>query len=128
MKGTAHPARLLFRAQADWTLHAACGGMVSSRSDPWHPQPKDAEVQYAAARRVCASCPVRLACLADGLYLLETSPTGVEGMWGGHTPAELKELAKGLRMPSRKAAQHGTRAKYVAGCKCELCRWANARD
>lgn len=48
-----------------------------------------------AARKVCASCPVRLACLA---YALKTRPDN--GVWGGHD-ADAGELAYLARAAAR---------------------------
>ena len=48
-----------------------------------------------AARKVCASCPVRLACLA---YALKTRPEN--GVWGGHD-ADAGELAYLIRAAAR---------------------------
>ncbi len=41
-----------------------------------------------AARRVCAACPVRTACLADALDRRDVA----YGIRGGMTPAERREL------------------------------------
>ena len=82
--------------------------------------------QDATARRICAACPVWLACARYGLELLETTGQ-VLGMYGGLTRADLREVARWLGRPARKVAQHGTRARYVAGCRCPDCTRANAR-
>jgi hypothetical protein len=53
--------------------------------------PAEHAVRVDAARKVCASCPVRLACLA---YALKTRPE--TGVWGGHDAdaGELTYLAR----------------------------------
>ena len=51
----------------------------------------------ALAREVCASCPVRLACLA---YALRIRPAA--GIWAGCTPEELALLAAAARRPDRR--------------------------
>jgi Transcription factor WhiB len=126
------PLELAMRPEP-WTKRAACRGLATPDFDPWHPGPGQGryaeavlpEVMYGAARRVCARCPVRLECALQGLDLLGSSD-GVHGMWGGLTPPELRELARSLQLPSRKVAQHGTRAAYVEGCRCPACRRVNA--
>jgi len=50
--------------------------------------------RIAVAREVCASCPVRLACLA---YALRTRPSA--GVWAGHTAEELAWLGEAARRP-----------------------------
>ena len=65
---------------------------------PTHIEPEDepADEKAAridAARDVCASCPVRLACLA---YALRTRPAA--GVWAGFTSDELAYLGGAARM------------------------------
>ncbi len=48
----------------------------------------DRAARIAVAREVCASCPVRLACLA---YALRTRPAA--GVWAGFTAEEITALA-----------------------------------
>ena len=48
----------------------------------------DRAARIAVAREVCASCPVRLACLA---YALRTRPAA--GVWAGFTAEEITGLA-----------------------------------
>ena len=48
----------------------------------------DRDARIDAAREVCASCPVRLACLA---YTLRTRPAA--GVWAGCTAEEITALA-----------------------------------
>ena len=52
---------------------------LSPRMSP----PRPVTARIAVAREVCASCPVRLACLA---YTLRTRPAA--GVWAGFTPEE----------------------------------------
>ncbi len=106
---------------------AACRGLSSAARDPWHPAGKEAPTLYAEAKRVCLACPVLDLCTEYALGLLETTGQ-VEGMYGGRTPQEIRKYARSLGRPARKAAQHGTRARYVGWkCKCGPCRAANAR-
>lgn len=50
----------------------------------------------AAARAVCRRCLVRPECLA---YALAADIT--DGIWGGHTPAERRDLARARAAPTR---------------------------
>jgi WhiB family redox-sensing transcriptional regulator len=51
--------------------------------------------QAAAAKRVCARCPVRASCLAWALRGGEQ-----DGIWGGTTPGERRCLRARLRRPA----------------------------
>lgn len=98
----------------EWTRDAACVN---------HPLGHTAFDQGTPeARAVCATCPVRFTCALRGLA--EAEP---EGMWGGLDPKDRRRIAKdrGFRRPG--AAQHGTRACYVAGCRRPECREAHRR-
>lgn len=109
----------------DWKLLGACVGLSSRQLDPWCPDDgPDAQMLYAAARRVCAECPVRLECAIDALNLLPKVKE--HSMRGGLTPTELGRLARELGGKGRPVAQHGTRSRYVRGCKCGACRNAHA--
>ena len=73
-------------ADPQWAERAACIGMtdvmfgfVTSRR---------LGVNWSRARKVCASCPVRDACLEHALANDET-----DGMWGGKSPGERVGLA-----------------------------------
>ena len=64
-------------------------------------EPEDEPVQdraarIAVARDVCASCPVRLACLA---YALRTRPAA--GVWAGLIPEEIAALVAAANCPTR---------------------------
>jgi hypothetical protein len=110
--------RLTGLRPAEWDTEAACAGKVSREDDAWHPGPDGATGTFTPrARQTCHTCPVRLQCLALGLALL---PLGdVHGMYGGFTPAELRQIARKRGMADRTVAQHGTRARYVAGCHAD---------
>jgi len=116
-------------APPDWTRQAACNGQAAGDRDPWHPSLDATAAQerraYGWARAVCLGCPVQVACTRYGLELLTAEP--VEGMYGGLRPDQLRSLARRLERAARKQAQHGTRARYVKGCRCVGCRAENAR-
>ena len=80
----------------DWQMAARCRG----RDDLFfHPHGEREPVRgqrEAAAKEVCASCPVRRECLDHALTSGE--PYGV---WGGRSEAEREELLHGPR-PVRK--------------------------
>lgn len=63
----------------DWTLSAACRGMPT---EWWFPDvgvPGIQKVNFDKAKAICASCPVKEACLEYGME------TGSMGLWGGVT-------------------------------------------
>jgi transcription factor WhiB len=71
-----------------WHEDAAC---VDTDPDSFFPEPGPGISQdIAAAKRVCARCPVRSQCLA---YALEHHEP--EGIWGGLTPPERRRLRLG---------------------------------
>lgn len=77
-----------------WMVRAACRDQ-----DPalWFPLERPgrrganapADSAYRAARAICDGCPVKDACLADALALSDFN-----GMRGGHTPKQLRRLAR----------------------------------
>jgi hypothetical protein len=74
--------------------------------------PEDEAARVAVARQVCASCPVRLACLA---YALRSRPAA--GVWAGCTAEEIRSLAAAAGRPAvlqPGAALRGTAGKAVA--------------
>jgi len=73
--------------QADWRSLAACRD-----SDPelFFPAVGDQDIgRIAAAKAVCATCPVREECLT---YAVELNQS--EGIWGGHTPTERRSFRR----------------------------------
>lgn len=119
-----------------WRDSAACLGLAPDLFFP--EKAAESSSQAQAAKAVCADCPVRLECAEDAV---ETR-AGF-GVWGGLSPKERRQWARARRRdpdaplppivvkePAEtvfrqiRVAQHGTRAKYVAGCRCDLCREA----
>lgn len=117
--------RLTGMRPAEWPVEAACFGKASAQNDPWHPgEPGEVGEFSPHARQTCVTCPVRLQCLALGLAMIPLG--GAWGMFGGFTPAELRAIARKRGMADRVVAQHGTRARRVAGCDCTPCKRAHA--
>jgi WhiB family redox-sensing transcriptional regulator len=79
----ADPAPVFERDEPAWMAEAVCRGR-----DPeiWFPLPADAET-HEAARRICATCPVMIACLNDALAYGEKA-----GIRGGLTADERRIL------------------------------------
>lgn len=64
--------------------------------EPEYEPPEDRAARVAVAREVCASCPVRLTCLA---YALRTRPAA--GVWAGYTAEEIASLTAAAGRPAR---------------------------
>ena len=90
-----------------WRDGAACNGLDPAR---WFPERTGASVA-AAAKAVCAACPVQPQCLEHALEAGER-----EGIWGGSSPRERRRLS--LTWSSR---AHDWRA----GCGCDWCTAVN---
>jgi WhiB family redox-sensing transcriptional regulator len=71
-----------------WHLDAACAGVDPEVFYPLDLGPDSAGV--AAAKQVCAVCPVRAECLAD--VMAAEDPARRWGISGGTTPAERAAL------------------------------------
>ena len=65
-------------------------------TEPENEPLEDRAARITVAREVCASCPVRLACLA---YTLRTRPAA--GVWAGFTPDEIAALIAAAKRPVR---------------------------
>lgn len=102
----------------DWTRDAACDGMAGPTADAWDDESPLAPI----GRRICATCPVRWDCALEALT--NAIPHGI---YGGLTPPERRHIARKYGYPTPGAAAHGERSRYVAGCRCNLCRRAHAR-
>jgi hypothetical protein len=78
----------------------------------------------APALALCAVCPIAESCLADAI-----DSGDLDGVRGGKVPPELYEITGKRRVGQRRGrpqrAGHGTRGKYVNGCRCEPCTAAN---
>lgn len=74
-----------------WQDTAECRGYPT---DWWFPEKVDGPAGYTKARQVCAVCPVRDDCLDHALHHPER-----KGMWGGHTPMELRAIRRTYGIP-----------------------------
>jgi WhiB family redox-sensing transcriptional regulator len=146
-----------------WRLHAACAsglrlwllGLVVDvpfDAEMWFPERGDADQAAAAAKSVCAACPVREDCLLDALDRWE-----VYGIWAGagepvrralkavprcdhagYDPAcsgafclkvtehfaHLEGSVSGAIVSYGAGARHGKASTYGRGCRCVPCRTA----
>jgi WhiB family transcriptional regulator, redox-sensing transcriptional regulator len=77
--------------QQSWRQQAACRGLDPVVFYPLSDEEDDAE----AAKRVCAQCAVRQACLEHALAVREK-----EGVWGGCTERERRRILRQRRRAS----------------------------
>lgn len=90
----------------DWMTEAACIGVDP---DAFYQQAKGRKpADWTEARKVCASCPVRAACLADAIETRDQ-----HAFLGGLTPEERRPLLPKVPPSMRPPIRHGT----VAGEK-----------
>lgn len=79
----------------DWTEDAACRGVDPEVFFPIATDGVAGDQEVAAAKAVCARCPVAADCLAWALRAGEAY-----GVWGGTTPGERRELRRGHPRPA----------------------------
>jgi WhiB family redox-sensing transcriptional regulator len=70
----------------EWQAHTAC---TPDDTDLFYPDSAESPAAYAAAREICAACPVRTDCLEWAMELGDP-----HGMWGGLTGRERQRLAQ----------------------------------
>lgn len=113
-----------------WRENALCAGPAGESID-WVPTPqkrrggisKETRANVAAAKAVCAQCPVQAECLREALREPFTA-----GIWGATTAAD----RRGLHTPDRPSlAACGTDSGYTRHRNrhegaCELCKKAHA--
>lgn len=78
---------------ADWRLDAACRDLDTAIFFP------DTDDEADLAKAVCASCPVREACLNFALVTRQD-----DGVWGGLDENERKRVRRRRQEAARKAA------------------------
>lgn len=76
-------------AGQSWRLRAACRGLDTSLFFP--PVGRGGQASVAAAKRICGSCPVRVACLEHALCI---APSYDHGIFGGTTRGERLALRR----------------------------------
>jgi hypothetical protein len=116
---------------AAWRADAACAG--HPRSEWWdatvdgetHAQ---AQARHGRAIGVCATCPVKDACLAEAL----TARPRVEGVWGGQVLEGLAAHAKRRFVQRDRGIDHGTEGGHQAHRRrgerpCNACMGAARR-
>lgn len=79
----------------DWRTDAACRDLDTAIFFP----DTDAEAATAPAKAVCATCPVRDACLEFALVTRQD-----DGVWGGLDETERRRLRRRRQEAARKAA------------------------
>lgn len=93
-------------AAADaWMARATCLGMDPDLFFPVGSIGAAAAADHAAAKRVCATCPVRRPCLE---YAMVHSLN--EGVWGETSPDDRREIRR-QRNLARRRANRASRAK-----------------
>lgn len=82
----------------EWRDRAECAGLAHRGDDPWHPDAatlrscgRTGADPYHTARAVCATCPVTVECLAEGLTL-PGSLIAHGGMRAGLAPEQIIRL------------------------------------
>lgn len=95
----------------DWAQHAACKGFT----DLFFVQRGDTQAMLQA-KAICNTCTVIDDCRNYVLYKPERF-----GIWAGMTEKERRQyrIDHNIKLP---AAAHGSRTRYLAGCRCQPCR------
>lgn len=109
-----------------WTENAACHNQPTDPLTGAQLQPHHWDDHGTpAASRVCADCPVQLACAQHALTTAEP-----HGMWGGLNPRDRRRVAAAAGYLAPGTPPHGSRARYTHRthpCRCRRCREANTR-
>jgi hypothetical protein len=107
---------------AEWMRDAVCA-KPHYDGDDWFPNGKDAAEATRRAKRVCTECLVQAACLAYAI-----AEDIAEGVWGGATPAERRELVKSGRVTAELVAHWGPHAmlgrEFMRDREYDALRWA----
>lgn len=99
------------RGPMRWQELAKCKGKDLEIFFPGHGE------DASEAKSICASCPVRVQCLDEGM-------NHRFGVWGGTSERQRRRMRRGSQ---RDEPNHGTTAMYHRGCTCDECRYANNR-
>ena len=87
------PETVITYNPADWRLDAACRDLDTAMFFP------ENEDEVSVAKAVCASCPVREACLDFALITRQD-----DGVWGGLDENERRRIRRRRQEAARKAA------------------------
>lgn len=98
-----------------WTDNAACKGMT----EVMFPVRGDWK-GVLRAKAICASCSVIDQCMD----FVSRNPEKY-GVWAGIAGKEITEKRKELNIIPN-TLKHGTRSKYIGGCRCDHCCEANS--
>jgi hypothetical protein len=96
-------------AQREWRVDAACREMSGEVFFPTAEKGPAYDAQIAAARAICARCPVRAQCLDEALVRIP------EGVAGGLTPDERRRLRRPLRSAVMTTGQTPCGEREAAG-------------
>jgi hypothetical protein len=137
-------------ARSGWHREAACRGLLGTPewAAAFFPTDGDPDNHGAAAKAVCATCPVWRDCLTEAVDRRERT-----GIWGGAGGAQLRTLARARRRgadawevaladhrvdlddiaagrrpagatnANGAGATCGLAVTYSRGCRCEACCW-----
>lgn len=97
-----------------WMQGAECRGKPT---EWWFPEPGNGDTSHADM--YCQRCPVAEQCLE---YAIDNK---LSGRWGGTSERQRIRIQM-QRTREATQSQHGTRSRYVIGCRCDLCRFAEA--
>ncbi|MGQ0577166.1 MAG: WhiB family transcriptional regulator [Pseudonocardia sp.] len=106
-------------AARHWRAAAVCAQVDPELFFPESYRGRPAQRQVAAAKRVCAGCPVRAQCLSFALGALS------DGIAGGLTPQERRDVPRDRDQIAAAAellevSPHGTRAEVTAAGRAAL--------
>jgi hypothetical protein len=103
----------------EWADRAACKGKTdlffSHRGD---------QSSVRKAKKICNICEVKPECLEHALHNFERY-----GIRAGLGPRALSKerMRRGIAQRQNQPFEHGTRSRYVRGCRCDDCRAAQTK-
>lgn len=113
----------------NWRDHAACNGLDTNI---FFTPRKGVANPFAEAKAICATCPVRDACLTDALNREPPSSdngfTSRYGVWGGLTPDERKALARERAATCQRCDETIDRKPRSNTLYCPPCRAIRRRE
>lgn len=94
-KRESHATNLLLREiwptvqDRDWKVRGSCADPANDHDFMFPPQSSNQRT-ITKQKRMCAACPVQVECFTAGFF----EPHGI---WGGYTPTERRNMARGHR-------------------------------